>query len=449
MDAQKPLEISRDEFLWSTAESGLSGISELVAQSGDSNSGIDMARKLVADQRLTAYQAAAVLERRFGDLRMGNYDILDKIGAGGMGAVYKARHRRMKRVVALKVLGATTIAGKPDLARRFQREIEAIALLKHPNIVMAYDADEAEQGPFLVMEFIDGWDLAREIIHDGPLTLADAIDCVIQTAHGLAYAHEAGIVHRDVKPANIIRSADGVIKITDLGIARFNGWEPGEGAITQAGSVVGTVEYMAPEQAVAAGQIDHRADVYGLGCTLYFLLTGKTPFLSASAMGMMLQHRDAPIPSLSEARAAVPSDLDAIFRLMIAKDPVERFQTMTEVIQILEALLQTNLPTDSAVAASPPPNAPAQNLYKTLTSGLRWLTKSDSGKSELKQTPSPTEVIYGLSVVLVEPSRTQAAIIRRRLLRNWESGRFILASRGMKGSTRRRSNFPSTWSFRP
>jgi serine/threonine protein kinase len=172
---------------------------------------------------------------------------------------------------------------------------------------------------------------------------------------------------------------------------------------------------MAPEQAVDSGRIDRRADVYGLGCTLYFLLTGNTPYTSPSAMGMMLKHRDAPIPYLNKSRADVPPELDAIVRKMIAKDPLDRHQTMAEVVQDLERLQNSGVLTDSAAALFSPPRTPEHIPHDTQAFSEGLPADNDSGQFVLKQTSSPSEVIYGLSVVLVEPSRVQAAIIRRNL----------------------------------
>src|SRR5262249_9383646 len=273
--------VSRGEFGRSLAESGLLDSAELLPGSGSQGAadGLVAAAELVAAGKLTRYQADAVLSRRFGDLRIGNYEILDRLGAGGEGTVFKARRRRMKRVVALKVL-SREVVGTEQFAHRFQREVETIARLSHPNIVMAFDADEDEAGPFLVMEFVNGRDLASEVTTGGPLPVADAVDRILQAARGLDYAHSRGIVHRDIKPGNLLRDAAGVVKVGDLGFARISGPGAGPGgqtSLTQAGSIFGTVDYMSPEQAVDSGTVDQRADIYSLGCTLHFLLTGHPP----------------------------------------------------------------------------------------------------------------------------------------------------------------------------
>src|SRR5262245_37542572 len=213
--------VSRGEFAQRLAESGLLDAADLLPDAEPTAAdGAAAARELVAAGKLTGYQADAGLGRRFGELRIGNYEVLDRLGAGGMGTVFKARHRRMKRVVALKVL-ARQMAESGTFAERFQREVETIARLSHTNIVMAFDADEAEVGPFLVMEFVDGRDLASEVDRAGPLPVADAVDRILQAARGLEYAHGRGIVHRDIKPGNILRDADGVVKVADLGLARL------------------------------------------------------------------------------------------------------------------------------------------------------------------------------------------------------------------------------------
>ncbi len=176
---------------------------------------------LEAQGKLTSFQAAAIAQRKLDNLIFGNYVVLDKLGAGGMGTVYKARHRRMKRLVAIKVLPRAQTKSR-DQFDRFQREVEAIGRLNHPNIVTAYDADESSAESFLVMEYVEGSDLADVIRDDGPLTIRLAVDCVLQAARALEYAHAQGIMHRDIKPANLLRNLKGTIKVTDLGLARVN-----------------------------------------------------------------------------------------------------------------------------------------------------------------------------------------------------------------------------------
>ncbi|HEY2157250.1 MAG TPA: serine/threonine-protein kinase, partial [Isosphaeraceae bacterium] len=247
--------VSREEFERNLAESRLlseDALRALLEAVPDAVADVDaLARHLVSHGHLTAFQAEAVRQRRFELLCVGNYVVLESLGAGGMGTVYKARHRKMKRAVALKILRHDG-AGH-SFARRFEREIETIAQLSHPNIVMAFDAAEAEVGSFLVMEYVDGRDLGAEVKHGGPLSVAEAVEATIDAARGLDYAHSRGFVHRDVKPANLLRDSHGRTKVADLGLARLEAPEidsdaASASAVTQVGSVLGTADYMAPEQ---------------------------------------------------------------------------------------------------------------------------------------------------------------------------------------------------------
>jgi eukaryotic-like serine/threonine-protein kinase len=382
--------------------------------------GSEIAWVLVAAGKLTRYQADAILARRLADLLIGNYEILDRLGAGGMGTVFKARHRRMKRIVALKVL-SREVAATEEFVSRFQREVETIARLTHPNIVMAFDADECEAGPFLVMEFVNGRDLTSEVAANGPLPVADAVDRILQAARGLDYAHRQGIIHRDIKPGNLLRDADGTVKVADLGLARISRTD-GQTSLTQAGSVFGTIDYMSPEQALDSREVDARADVYSLGCTLYFLLAGRAPYGGGSLMGVMLKHRDSPVPSLRAARPDVPPDLDAIFARMVAKRPEDRQATMAEVIQQLDQV-RPKLPAGGAVLPGGSRAAPASDsLDRTValdsplasTSQHAFSVDLPAGGSAVQSGATPASLAR-LTVVIAEPSRTQAGIVRNYL----------------------------------
>jgi serine/threonine protein kinase len=368
---------------------------------------------LIAAGKLTPFQAAAVGERHFEQLVIGNYQVLDRLGAGGMGTVYKALHRRMKRVVAIKVL-SREVSKNVHFVQRFQREVEAVARLSHPNIVMAHDADEAEVGHFLVMEFVNGRDLAAVVQERGPLPISEAVDYTVQAARALDYAHSQGIIHRDIKPANLLRDASGVVKVADLGLARFNdtlGRPPDEmGALTQAGTIMGTVDFMAPEQALGLTNIDHRADIYSLGCTLHFLLIGRPPYQGPTMMATLVKHREAPIPSLCAARGEVPASLDQVFQRMLAKKPAERFASMAEVVSALDASTlvrepkQPDKPSATATAAPTPTVDLAPTGQHTGAAG--------AGNQTVDFRPARTRGTAGMTVLLVEPSRSQAVIIR-------------------------------------
>jgi eukaryotic-like serine/threonine-protein kinase len=355
-----------------------------------------LARRIVKEGMLTRYQADAVLEREFSRLSIGQYELLEQVGAGGMGTVYKARHRRMNRIVAVKLIRRRH-EDLADAARRFEREVHVISGLQHPNIVVAHDADECDAGPFLVMEFVWGRDLESIVRHGGALSAAAAVDYTLQSARGLAYAHGRGVVHRDIKPANLLRVDEtGCIKITDLGLARLKDDSAPGGervsSLTATGNILGTVLFMAPEQAIDSKASDHRCDVYSLGCTLFYLLHGRPPFVGESTIDTVMQHRNAPIPSLRESRPDVPESVDRVFQRMVAKSPDDRFSTMDDVATALNACqADPELP---APAASVPAFPPAVSVAHTTA----------------YQGDQPTTI--EASVLLAEPSNAQAVLIR-------------------------------------
>jgi len=294
----------------------------------------ELARELVRQKKLTRFQAEEIYKGKGKALALGNYVLMKKIGAGGMGQVFKAEHRRMHRMVAIKLLPAATTKDNAAIAR-FEREVMAAAKVRHPNIVAADDADQANGIHFLVMELVEGSDLAALVKKNGPIPVDKAVNYILQVARGLEFAHGEGIVHRDIKPANLLLNKQGTVKILDMGLARIHG-EAEKTELTSTGAVMGTVDYMAPEQAVNSKTADARADVYALGCTLYFLLTGKAVYNGDTMMAKLLAHRDQPIPDLQASCPQVSDQLEAVFKTMVAKNIEDRYQSMTAVIADLE-----------------------------------------------------------------------------------------------------------------
>ncbi len=293
------------------------------------------AELLLQQGKLNKFQAAELLSGSNTPLVLGDYQLLAKIGAGGMGQVFKAQHRHMKRTVAIKLLPAELTKDEGAI-KRFQREVEAAAKLSHPNIVQAYDASTQRGVWYLVMEYVEGRDLAGIVAAEGSLPITRAVNIIRQSARGLGFAHENGVVHRDIKPANLLLDKKGTVKILDMGLARFDdGMAAAQEGLTQSGQVMGTVDYMAPEQAFDTRHADARADVYSLGCTLFRLLTAQNMYEGESLVQKLMGHQSKPIPKLSKARPDVPPKLEAVFERMVAKDPKERYQSMAEVLAAL------------------------------------------------------------------------------------------------------------------
>ncbi len=300
-----------------------------------------LAGELIRLGKLTTYQAAAIRQGKTKGLLIGDYIVLDKIGSGGMGLVLKARHRERPRVVALKLLPPSFSRDRAAVIR-FRREAAAAAKFRHANIVSAIEAGETNGLLFLVMEFVSGRDLSKTVKEKGPMSFAQTIDCIIQAARGLQEAHDHGIIHRDIKPANLLLDSAGTVKVLDLGLARVSQADqvvPGGGSeldLTVSGSFVGTVDYMSPEQAYDPRLADVRSDIYSLGCTLHYLVTGKAPYGGDTFMERLLGHRERPVPALWVCRRDVPELLDQTFQTLLAKSPADRPQTMSAVIGKLE-----------------------------------------------------------------------------------------------------------------
>jgi serine/threonine protein kinase len=305
---------------------------------------VQMATQLVRDGILTHFQAEQFLQGKWRRFTIGKYKVLERLGSGGMGSVYLCEHMLMRRRVAVKVLPAAK-ADDPSSRERFYREARAVAALDHPNIVRAYDIDQDEELHFLVMEHVDGANLQEIVKRGGPMAPVRAAHYIRQAALGLQHAHEAaGIVHRDIKPGNILVDRNGIVKILDMGLARF--FNDDDDVLTKKydENVLGTADYLAPEQALDSHGVDIRADIYSLGGTFYFCLTGRTPFAEGTVAQKLIWHQTRQPKPIRSIRPDVPEAMAAVLERMMMKDVGQRYRTPQSVAEALEPWTQTPIP---------------------------------------------------------------------------------------------------------
>lgn len=304
-----------------------------VAQLSSHSDAYDAVQAWLGAGLLTAFQSQEILEGKPTPLGLGPYILLERLGQGGMGAVYRARHRVMDREVAIKLIHPHRL-DSGEAIRRFQREVAATARLEHPRIVRAYDAGAFLGTHYLAMELVNGQDLATVVSENGPMAWENAADCVRQVAEALAFAHSKGIIHRDIKPGNLLLDHEGNIKVLDLGLASCI--DGNESRMTETGQTMGTADYIAPEQARDARSADERSDIYSLGMTLWTLLTDTTPYCGSFA-AKLLAHQQSPPPDLASVCSNVPDWLVAIFHKMVAKNPSDRLPSMRALVSLIEA----------------------------------------------------------------------------------------------------------------
>ncbi len=324
---------------------------------------------------------------------------MEPLGKGGMGEVFKALHKTMAREVAIKFV-ALQVAKDPDALARFQREVRAAAKLIHPNIVTAFDAGIDRKRPYLVMECVAGKDLSRILEKHPNIPIRQAILWIEQAASGLACAHENGIVHRDIKPQNLLVDAKGQVKILDLGLARIAADIAQSRELTSSGTVMGTADYMAPEQASDAKNVDHRADIYALGCTLYRILAGRAPFETDSMVNTLVAHRTKPIPSLKAARPDVPESLEKLYQKMMAKRPEDRIGSMNEVIEALKVVQSssTALSQGTRVQSRPGTTGTSETVEdngSALEIDLASIDLADPNANTIANIPTPGVTVVG------------------------------------------------------
>jgi serine/threonine protein kinase len=298
----------------------------------------EVGRRLVAENLISPWQCDRLLEGKYRGFFLGRYKLLGQLGSGGMSTVYLGEHVLMQRRVAIKVLPKNRVSDTSYLAR-FHREARAAASLDHPNIVRAYDVDNDGDTHYLVMEFIDGRDLQQTVKKGGRMDYATAADFIRQAAEGLGHAHTHGLIHRDVKPANLLVDQKNVVKVLDLGLARFTDEDRASLTVQYDENVLGTADYLAPEQALDSHGVDARADIYSLGCAFYFLLSGHPPFPDGTLPQRLMAHQKQQPPSIVKERADAPADLIEICMKMMAKKPADRYQSMSDVAQALRRWL--------------------------------------------------------------------------------------------------------------
>jgi serine/threonine-protein kinase len=320
----------------------------------------ELAERLVAENVLTPFQAKRFLSNKPQGLIVGRYIILDRIGSGSMGRVYKAHHALMDRIVALKII-APEIASNDRVVARFQREMKLVGRLDHPNVVRAFDADQINRVLYIVMEYVTGRSLG-ERLKKGPIPAIEMVEYAAQTCSGLAHAHSQGIVHRDIKPSNILITSDRKIKILDLGLGVLMEADSAATFATADGIAVGTVDYMSPEQACGR-DVDGRSDLYSLGCSMYHLMTGKLPFPGTSPierLGKRISGRHMPI---SEHLPDLPSSFVRVLDKLLAHKAHERFATASEAAEALQGLIRPKTKSIGPAKSAPPAeSAPAAGL---------------------------------------------------------------------------------------
>lgn len=337
--------------------------------------------------------------------RLGSYGVLGSLGSGGMSSVYRAVHLELGREVALKVL-PPHMAKNPTVLRRFVGEAKSAGALEHPNIVSIYDRGSDDGRYYLVLEYVGGGDLHDFVQRNGPMAPADAADVIRQVALGLEHAASRGLIHRDIKPSNLLRTPEGVIKIADLGLALRA--EDEDERVTRVGTTVGTVDYMSPEQARDSRATSHLSDIYSLGCTFYYLLTGSAPFPGGGIAERLGRHAQEPVPDVRARRPEIPAAVAAIVSRMMAKRPEDRYATYRDLVAALNAAAPSRAAYETTIALAPIDD---DEMPRALPAPKRSGSGSGSGPAEAPRRPLsslPEISLASLAPALLEEERPQS-----------------------------------------
>lgn len=345
---------------------------------------------LIRDGLITHFQAENILAGKWRRFTIGKYKVLERLGSGGMGQVFLCEHKLMRRRVAVKVLPPAKTKDSSALDR-FMREARALAALTHPNIVHVYDIDQDDELHFLVMEYVDGVNFQDMIKKSGPLAVNRACHYIRQASQALQHAHEAGLVHRDIKPGNILVDRSGIVKVLDLGLARF--FHDEDDILTKKydDGVLGTADYLAPEQALDSHAADIRADIYSLGSTFYFLLSGRPPFESANVTQKLMMHQFRNPKPIQEYRSDVPAGVLAILQKMMAKDPKQRYGVPADVADALAPFTQEKIapPSEAEMPRlSPAASGAATGQFQAVDATDTAVTKNETPVEPLQAFPS-------------------------------------------------------------